>query len=192
MPFAATDFAACAALWKEHSGASAACTWLAILRFDYHSLTRQRNELMLSVVREHCSNAAMQRKWPFEKMQLIIAILSTVHSERVRCHLDLDPAHLERKRRLPASNLLDRPPDHVAHSDRHSDRDACGPLAAFDVSRLPYRWLPGLPPPHATGRHLLSTTEATSAPRLEVMHARALALEPTTSRPIAGLSCACE
>ena len=50
-------------------------------------------------------------------------------------------------------------------SGRSTCGAACGSIERFNNSRLPYRWLPGLPVASAPPRHVLA-----SAARLEVMH----------------------
>lgn len=169
-PFSAADFATCADLWKEHSGATRACTWLAILRFDYHSLTRQPTGMMVNLARRHLSvegwHAArdeVMRQSRRGHMRLIIAILALVHGPNERCNLDMDPGNLVRHK-LPVAELLARPPDNTIAAP-----GACA-APSFDIRKLPYRWLPGLPPPRAATRALLTLDEALRAPRLEVMH----------------------
>ena len=181
-PFTPDDFASCARLWKEHSGASRACTWLAILRFDYHSLTRQPAGLMIQLARRHVTaegwhaRPAEARVWPRNVMRVIIAVLALVHGAPERCQIDMDPGRLI-ENRLSYETLLARPADNT----RAAPPSRCD-AAGFDIRRLPYRWLPGLPPQRATTRALLTADDALRATRLEVMHVRAL----HPSRPVKG------
>ena len=123
-PFTPDDFAACADLWKEHSGASRACTWLAILRFDYHSLTRQPAGLMIQLARRHVTaegwhaRPAEARVWPRNVMRVIIAVLALVHGAPERCQIDMDPGRLI-ENRLSYETLLVRPADNTRARYRH-------------------------------------------------------------------------
>jgi hypothetical protein len=171
-PGADPAYASCADLWKEHSGASRACTWLAILRFDYHALTRQQNGMMIDVVREHIPTGppwpSIVKRFAFaQKMNLIVTLLSIAHSgTEHRCGFDMDPAR-RIKNRIPAPVLHAPRPDWATPAIA-SQTDAC--QASFDIRHLPYRWLPGLPPPPTSHRELLPLHEALHAPRFEVMH----------------------
>ena len=49
---------------------------------------------------------------------------------------------------------------------RQAAHPACEPTSAFDVRRLPYRWLPGLPYPRTT----LKEAQTAGRRRFEVMH----------------------
>ena len=173
MPFTQKDFASCADVWKEHSGATRACVWLAILRFDYHSLTRQQSGVMINLVKQHCHDGfgacTSGLKWRGgDKYQLIIELLSIVHSSTERCHLDMDPGRLTKH--IDQSVLMARPRDDSYTVATSGSEPVCGPLESFDIRRLPYRWLPGLPPPRAGVRELLPPDEALHAQRFEVMH----------------------
>lgn len=154
---------ACADWGKEHSLASRRCIWHAILQIDYHSLMRQANDVMLSVLEQHLvstKSMTKHRLWPGvppgDKFSLLLVIIGIAHSVEERCgrwrhdHAghDLLPLALSpRPLSLPT-------------------QAACGLRSSFDVKHLPYRWLPGLPSPQVT----ITQHEATHARRFEVMH----------------------
>ena len=141
---------------KEHSAASRPCVWNALLRIDYHSLMRQPTETILSVVERHLVDKqpiASHPLWPLkgltpgDKLGMILVACAIANSASERCG--------RLKQRWKAMPL----------PSPSSPAGACGPPLGFDVKRLPYRWLPGLPVTRAP----LSERDA-NARRLEVMH----------------------
>ena len=80
----------------------------------------------------------------------------------------MDPGRLTKH--IDQSVLMARPRDDSYTVATSGSEPVCGPLESFDIRRLPYRWLPGLPPPRAGVRELLLFDEALHAQRFEVMH----------------------
>ena len=157
------EYSACSQPWLEHSGAPPACVWLALLRLDYHSLMRQRKAAIVGALRDRCSNEGVrQMRRSSSKMGLIVAAFSLVHSARERCGR---ARHSEAK--AGRRSDIGQP----SPSSQRDVTDLARPCtASFDIRKLPYRWLPGLPLPRAGNRPGLSLIEAAHAPRLEVMH----------------------
>lgn len=187
--------AQCADWSKEHSNAPRPCVWLAMLRLDYHSLLRQREEVMASVLEQHLKRPLSEAEagklqswkgpkgWYRDRLQYIIAALAIVHSPSNRCaRMPLEqPSESPRASLgLPAFLPTLSSGGGGGGGDDDDGDGSCGPVSAYDVSTLPYRWLPGLPVPQPTRAGgtlrpdavgtLLSVEEAHQAERLEVTH----------------------
>ena len=174
----------CADWSKEHSGATRDCTWLAILRMDYHSLSRQRSSQIMSLLRERLLHAPT---WNAKsvlaregQIRFLVRVLAMAHSTTERCRRAQGGpgAALLPFAPLIAGDVTDRaagpsPRTPLGSSGLTSAGMSalppCGPLSTFDTRLLPYRWLPGMAPPAAKGS-AMSLSHAMSAQRFEVMH----------------------
>ena len=166
---------------KEHSGASRACTLLALLRLDVHSLIRQPSSLVKSLCRAHLLPVNGRRRaargWPNDKLRLAIFAMSIVQNPSERCRpvrrlLEPKIQMLQKPKRglasLSSSLAAHSPPMPSSNSMPSSTTSSttsfwdplppppppaafCGPQSSFDIRLLPYRWLPGLDTPDRAG-----------------------------------------
>jgi hypothetical protein len=95
----------------------------------------------------------LMRQHTRDKLDFVILIMAIAHSKDERCGRLLSPSSSAVKQLTPPS-----PPV--------SEGLTCEPTSAFDVRRLPYRWLPGLPYPRTT----LKEAQTAGRRRFEVMH----------------------
>jgi hypothetical protein len=154
----------CADWSKEHSNAPRPCVWNAILHLDYHSLSRQRRDVILSVARQHLTKPIEDHvDWPASgapegHFKFILLVMMIVHGADERCARP--PVYAE----LQSPN--DGHEETPSISVNASSTSSCSSVEAFDATLLPYRWLPGL----STTQRLLTADKASSIKRFEVMH----------------------
>ena len=159
MPSLSPFAKSCADWGKEHSNAPRRCVWNSMLTLDYHSLQRQREKVMLSVLEQRLLHPERLKtaKWPHDRFHFALLAFVLVHAEDERCG---------RLRKLAADRGGNSPAARAAQPPAAEGSGTCGPLAAYDSPRLPYRWLMGLP----SGSPPLSTRDAQTARRFEIMH----------------------
>ena len=159
----------CRSFGREHSNASLSCSRLAAERLDVNSLYRQKEALLRGLYTP--MPRAVAAVPPGDRLQLIQAVINHAAEPARRCSSGValtSPARPQPLEPGPGAasgaTLIDQERRTAGRTRRWLARCSASRVDEYDVAKLPYRWLPGLPVV------LFPPDYYQSAARFEVMH----------------------